>query len=163
MRALARRGAWALASRRLHTDPPQKRMVRVSPEHRLACHVYAAAATRSPPSPSLLPPPPPPLLLLRGFGMTKEDSHQLAAALAARGQRVVTFDYRALGESEAPSRRLDGWRLPDLARDCAGLMRGLGFAAEEGAGVGGSGYSVLGASMGGYIAAVSVFHKLMSR
>ena len=128
-------------------------MVRVSPEHRLACHVYAATTTRSPPSPSLLPPsPPPPLLLLRGFGMTKEDSHQLAAALAARGQRVVTFDYRALGESEAPSRRLDGWRLPDLARDCAGLMRGLGFAADEGAEGGGSGYSVLGASMGGYIA-----------
>jgi pimeloyl-ACP methyl ester carboxylesterase len=81
-----------------------------------------------------------PLLISRGFGMTKEDSHALAAVLCERhGHVVVTYDNRGSGESSSPP---DTFRMVDMAHDCIALMQSLNFNQ----------YNMFGASMGGYIA-----------
>ncbi len=82
----------------------------------------------------------PPLVLVHGFGGAKEDFADHVATLAAH-HRVVTFDHRGHGESDAPPRPAD-YSLDRLAVDVAALADALGFVR----------FRLLGHSMGGMVA-----------
>jgi pimeloyl-ACP methyl ester carboxylesterase len=80
-----------------------------------------------------------PLLLIQGFRATMDDwDPTLLDALAAH-YLVVVFDNRGMGRSTAPAEPFDIRRLTD---DAAGLLAALGLARV----------SVMGYSMGGFIA-----------
>jgi pimeloyl-ACP methyl ester carboxylesterase len=82
----------------------------------------------------------PALLLVHGFGGAKEDFADHVDALAAR-HRVVTFDHRGHGESDAPT-DVAAYSLGRLAADVGGVADALGI--DE--------FRLLGHSMGGMVA-----------
>ena len=98
-----------------------------------------------------------PIFLLRGFGMTKEDSHGLASLLCEKyGHQVITVDNRGTGESGKPPEACnegeeeeddDGggeninFSMKDMALDCIYLAEALNVPK----------FNLFGASMGGYI------------
>lgn len=82
----------------------------------------------------------PALLLVHGFGGAKEDFADHIDALAER-HRVVTFDHRGHGESDAPP-ELDAYSLDRMAADVLGVADALGI----------DGFRLLGHSMGGMVA-----------
>ncbi len=81
----------------------------------------------------------PALLLVHGFGGAKEDFADHVDALAAR-QRVITFDHRGHGESDAPS-DVAAYSLDRMAADVLGVADALD--AET--------FRLLGYSMGGMV------------
>jgi pimeloyl-ACP methyl ester carboxylesterase len=80
----------------------------------------------------------PPLLLIMGLGASLETWLAQREAFAAR-HRVILFDNRGAGESEAPP---PPWTVPDMAADAVGVLDALGITRAH----------VLGVSMGGMIA-----------
>jgi 3-oxoadipate enol-lactonase len=82
----------------------------------------------------------PGLLLVHGFCGAKEDFGDHVAALGA-GHRVVTFDHRGHGESDAPSDPAD-YSLDRLSADVVGVADALGIDH----------FRLLGHSMGGMVA-----------
>jgi 3-oxoadipate enol-lactonase len=80
----------------------------------------------------------PPLLLIMGLGASLETWVAQRDAFAAR-HRVILFDNRGAGESEAPS---PPWTVPDMAADAVGVLDAVGIERAH----------VLGVSMGGMIA-----------
>jgi len=81
----------------------------------------------------------PPLLLITGYAVTKEMwDQEFVRELSAR-RRVLLLDNRGMGPSPAPGATFG---IPDLARDAAALLDGLGIAQAD----------VLGWSMGGIVA-----------
>src|SRR2546425_3248297 len=79
-----------------------------------------------------------PLILIMGFGADHLAWAFQVRALAAR-YRVVTFDNRGAGQSDAPE---PPYTIHTMADDTAGLMDALGLESAH----------VVGASMGGMIA-----------
>jgi 3-oxoadipate enol-lactonase len=82
----------------------------------------------------------PPLLLVHGFGGAKEDFADHLEALGAR-HRVVTFDHRGHGESDAPDDPA-AYSLDRLATDVLAVADALGIGE----------FRLLGHSMGGMVA-----------
>jgi pimeloyl-ACP methyl ester carboxylesterase len=82
----------------------------------------------------------PALLLVHGFGGAKEDFADHIDHLRDR-YRVVTFDHRGHGESDAPD-DVAAYSLERLAADVVGVADGLGIGA----------FRLLGHSMGGMVA-----------
>jgi pimeloyl-ACP methyl ester carboxylesterase len=82
----------------------------------------------------------PALLLVHGFGGAKEDFADHLEALATR-HRVVTFDHRGHGESDAPDDPA-AYSLDRLAADVLGVAGALGIRD----------FRLLGHSMGGMVA-----------
>jgi 3-oxoadipate enol-lactonase len=80
----------------------------------------------------------PPLLLIMGLGASLETWVAQRDAFAAR-HRVILFDNRGAGESEAPP---PPWSVVDMAADAVGVLDALGIRRAH----------VLGVSMGGMIA-----------
>jgi pimeloyl-ACP methyl ester carboxylesterase len=79
----------------------------------------------------------PPLLLVHGFGGAKEDFADHMDALGEH-HRVVAFDHRGHGESDAPD-DVAAYSLDRLAADILCVADGLGFGS----------FTLLGHSMGG--------------
>eukprot|EP00943_MAST-04B_sp_MAST-4B-sp1_P005299 g5299.t1 len=102
-----------------------------------------------------------PIVILRGFGMTKEDSHSFASVLCEKyGHQIITVDNRGTGESDKPPDVRDGqttFGLKDMAMDCIHLLEELELPK----------FNLFGASMGGYISQhialikPSCIHKLI--
>lgn len=104
----------------------------------------------------------PPLVLIAGLGQQKHTwPAEFAAALAARGRRVIRFDNRDVGRSTHmdypppnPVAVLRGgndrrqYHLGDMARDTVGLLDALGYADAD----------LVGISMGGMIAQTVAAH-----
>jgi len=82
----------------------------------------------------------PALLLVHGFGGAKEDFADHLEPLATR-HRVVAFDHRGHGESDAPDDPA-GYSLDRLAADVLGVAGALGIGE----------FRLLGHSMGGMVA-----------
>ncbi|HYU57939.1 MAG TPA: alpha/beta fold hydrolase, partial [Actinomycetota bacterium] len=82
----------------------------------------------------------PALLLVHGFGGAKEDFADHIEALGAR-YRVVTFDHRGHGESDAPD-HVEAYSLDRLAADTLQVADALGIDR----------FRLLGHSMGGMVA-----------
>lgn len=82
-----------------------------------------------------------PLLLLHGFTGAKEDFTDWVDALAALGWHVVAPDHRGHGDSSKPA-RVEAYSMSILAKDSVALVDGLGWDH----------YTLLGHSMGGFIA-----------
>src|SRR5205823_7136067 len=82
----------------------------------------------------------PALLLVHGFGGAKEDFADHVEALA-REHRVVVFDHRGHGESEAPD-DVAAYSLDRLALDTVAVADAFGFDT----------FRLLGHSMGGMVA-----------
>lgn len=80
----------------------------------------------------------PAVLCISGLGYSNWCWAELAAALSA-AHRVITFDNRGTGRSDAPD---DGYSIAQFARDAAGVLESCGAAPVH----------VIGHSMGGYIA-----------
>jgi len=78
------------------------------------------------------------VLCISGLGYSAWCWRDLAAALS-RNHRVVTFDNRGTGRSDAPE---DGYSIAQFARDAACVLEAVGAAQAH----------VVGHSMGGYIA-----------
>ncbi|MFO0712530.1 MAG: alpha/beta hydrolase [Sandaracinus sp.] len=82
----------------------------------------------------------PPILLCHGFLDVAWSFDGLARALAARGQRVLAFDWRGHGETEWVGRG-GYYHFVDYVLDLSELTAALGLSA--------SGYDLVGHSMGG--------------
>src|SRR5580698_4356829 len=82
-----------------------------------------------------------PLLLLHGFTGAKEDFTDWVDALAARGWHTVAPDHRGHGDSSKPA-SVEAYSISILARDSTALVDALGW----------DGYTLLGHSMGGFVA-----------
>jgi 3-oxoadipate enol-lactonase len=82
----------------------------------------------------------PALVLVHGFGGAKEDFADHVATLAEHS-RVVTFDHRGHGDSDAPPQPGD-YSLDRLAADVIGVTTALGIMR----------FRLLGHSMGGMVA-----------
>lgn len=82
----------------------------------------------------------PALVLVHGFGGAKEDFSDHLDELAA-GHRVITFDHRGHGESDAPE-HADAYSLDRLATDVVAVADALGIDR----------FRLLGHSMGGMVA-----------
>ncbi|KAJ9440341.1 putative aminoacrylate hydrolase RutD [Diplonema papillatum] len=59
------------------------------------------------------------VMIVRGLGMTKEDSESFAKLLSKQGRRVVLFDNRGSGDSDAPDFE---YLLDDMATDGAHVI-----------------------------------------
>lgn len=79
-----------------------------------------------------------PILFISGLGYSNWCWHEMAEALSRR-HRVITFDNRGTGRSDAPE---DGYSITQFADDAAGVLEALGTGPAH----------VVGHSMGGYIA-----------
>lgn len=79
-----------------------------------------------------------PLLLIPGFGCAVEVYFAQTPALA-KGHRVIVFDPRGAGRSDAP---LGGYSMEVYAEDCVDVLRAAGMDAAH----------VLGTSFGGMVA-----------
>ena len=82
-----------------------------------------------------------PLLLLHGFTGAKEDFTEWIDALAELGWHAVAPDHRGHGDSSKPA-DVGAYSMSILAEDAAALAASLGWAR----------YTVLGHSMGGFVA-----------
>jgi pimeloyl-ACP methyl ester carboxylesterase len=80
----------------------------------------------------------PPLLLIHGLGSSGRDWEMQIDAFSEHFQ-VIVYDVRGHGKSEKPSGR---YSVPLFAKDCAEILRALGFDKVH----------VVGISMGGMIA-----------
>ena len=79
------------------------------------------------------------VVLIMGLAYGRWGWHWTAAPLAARGFRVVTFDNRGVGGSDAPE---GPYTAAQMAADTAGLIDALGITRTH----------VVGTSLGGFIA-----------
>ncbi|AKT37345.1 alpha/beta fold hydrolase [Chondromyces crocatus] len=79
-----------------------------------------------------------PLVLVAGLGYDRWTWHRMVPGLS-RHHRVITFDNRGVGGSDAPP---GPYSAEQLARDTASLIEGLGLGRAH----------VLGHSMGGFVA-----------
>ncbi len=82
-----------------------------------------------------------PLVLLHGFTGAKEDFTDWLDALAALGWHAVAPDHRGHGDSSKPA-AVEAYSISILAKDCTALVDALGW----------DGYTLLGHSMGGFVA-----------
>jgi 3-oxoadipate enol-lactonase len=82
-----------------------------------------------------------PLLLLHGFTGAKEDFTDWFDALAARGWHAVAPDHRGHGDSSKPA-WAEAYSMSILAQDSVALVDALGWDS----------YTLLGHSMGGFVA-----------
>lgn len=79
------------------------------------------------------------VVLVMGLAYARWGWHWNARPLAERGFRIVTFDNRGVGGSDAPP---GPYTVADLAADTAGLMDALGIDRAH----------VVGTSLGGFVA-----------
>ncbi len=87
-----------------------------------------------------------PLLLLHGFTGAKEDFTDWVDALASLGWHTVAPDHRGHGDSSKPA-SAEAYSMSILAQDATALVDALGW----------DDYTLLGHSMGGFVAQMMAF------